>query len=165
MPRRAPAGTVLGMVASLSTQSSFGNGTALVPHLNDDVLDFDADPEAAGKKLRQAREALGLSQSDVAKMVGVLEGVVGNWERGGYRPKHPNRVRLAKVLGIRIHGVLTDDSPDPVGYGNHVVDPIRSYPMEDDDDVAIAMRLMETAEALNREARRLMERANKPPTV
>jgi DNA-binding transcriptional regulator YiaG len=59
-------------------------------------------------RLRKLREATGLSQSDVAKLVGVTVSTVSRWENGINPPTFAHRRKLARVyrctleeLGIR----------------------------------------------------------------
>jgi len=48
-------------------------------------------------RLRELREATGLSQSDVAKLVGVTVSTVSRWEQGKNPPTLAHRRKLARV--------------------------------------------------------------------
>ena len=48
--------------------------------------------------LRKRRKALGLSQMDLAKLVGVSLLTVQIWERGVSKPKPENKEKLEQVL-------------------------------------------------------------------
>ena len=50
-----------------------------------------------GVRLRELREAIGLSQSDIAKLVGVTVSTVSKWENGRGRPTQAHRRKLARV--------------------------------------------------------------------
>lgn len=52
-----------------------------------------------GRRLREARESLGLSQSAVGLQVGVAQAAVARWEAGLREPALSHRQRLAAVLG------------------------------------------------------------------
>jgi transcriptional regulator with XRE-family HTH domain len=48
-------------------------------------------------RLRELREATGLSQSDVAKLVGVTVSTVSRWEQRANPPTLAHRRKLARV--------------------------------------------------------------------
>jgi transcriptional regulator with XRE-family HTH domain len=52
-------------------------------------------------RLRELREATGLSQSDVAKLVGVTVSTVSRWEHGE-RPTLAHRRKLARVYRVTL---------------------------------------------------------------
>ena len=59
-------------------------------------------------RLRELREATGLSQSDVAKLVGVTVSTVSRWEQGKNPPTQAHQRKLARIyrctvddLGLR----------------------------------------------------------------
>lgn len=51
-----------------------------------------------GDDIRQARERAQLTQSDLARLVGVSEGTVGNWERSVVRAPKSRLARVWEVL-------------------------------------------------------------------
>lgn len=50
--------------------------------------------------IRSAREALAMSQTDLAREVGVNLRTVMRWESGESRPRNRHLLRLCRVLGI-----------------------------------------------------------------
>jgi len=65
--------------------------------------------------VKQRREALGLSQTDVANAVGVTPQAVSNWERRDseyIRPKH--LLALARVLEVSVEDLVRGNSESPV---------------------------------------------------
>lgn len=50
--------------------------------------------------IRSAREALAMSQPDLAREVGVNLRTVMRWESGVSRPRNHNLLRICRVLGI-----------------------------------------------------------------
>lgn len=61
------------------------------------ILDAAAaqiDPVSIGERIREARKAIGLNQVDLAKLVGVTQPAVANWESGVHDPR---RLMLAKI--------------------------------------------------------------------
>lgn len=63
-------------------------------------------------KLKQLREERDLSQYDFARMFGVSQGAVGNWESGKREPKHETTVRIADFFGVTTDYLLGRDSVD-----------------------------------------------------
>lgn len=58
--------------------------------------------EALGHRLRVHREALGLSQADLATRLGVTQPCVSNWESGIRSPGIEQLVRLAETLRVAV---------------------------------------------------------------
>lgn len=60
-----------------------------------------------GNRIRQAREAKGLKQSELAELIGVKSDVViSNWESDKNKPKADKMVLLCQVLGISLSWLL-----------------------------------------------------------
>lgn len=59
-----------------------------------------------GKRAREARNRLGLTQAEVAEDVEVAEEVYGRLERGGMLPSVPTLVRLCSVLKVEPNDLL-----------------------------------------------------------
>jgi transcriptional regulator with XRE-family HTH domain len=53
---------------------------------------------ARGNQLREARERAGLTQSDVARAIGVSPAAVSRWEAGKRRPSAATAARLGRLL-------------------------------------------------------------------
>ena len=68
------------------------------------------DRRTLADRIRQARHAAGLSQSELAERMGVSRGTAGHWERnGGYAPTSDNLRRLSLYLEVN-HAWLIDGS-------------------------------------------------------
>ncbi len=52
------------------------------------------------QNIREAREAKGMTQEQFAKMVGVTQGAVAQWENGLTHPSFDKLVRIADVLEV-----------------------------------------------------------------
>lgn len=50
--------------------------------------------------MKEYRKQAGLSQQDLASLVGVGRGTVSDWERGLYLPTKENLKKIAKVLKV-----------------------------------------------------------------
>lgn len=69
------------------------------------------DPRAAsvafGRRLREVRADVGVSQDTLAERAGVHPTAIGRMERGGREPRLATILRLARALGVH-PGVLLD---------------------------------------------------------
>jgi transcriptional regulator with XRE-family HTH domain len=64
------------------------------------------------ERIRHLRSILGLEQAEMAKLIGVSRGAVGNWElRGGI--KQANLRRLADLTGVSFEWLATGKGPAP----------------------------------------------------
>lgn len=70
-----------------------------------------------GRRLRQARERVGLSQEEVAEKLGVDRVTVTQWESGRRRPSHDHLIRLAELYRTTTDALLgvSSTSRDDVG--------------------------------------------------
>ncbi len=58
------------------------------------------DVGAFGARLRELREAAGLTQEQLAERTGVKRDAVARWERGNREPSWGNVVSLCEALGV-----------------------------------------------------------------
>ena len=65
-------------------------------------------------KLRQLREAAGLSVREVARQIGESNTNVSYWERSGQIPRSDVLAPLAKVLGVSVEELLGESRPKRV---------------------------------------------------
>ncbi len=66
-----------------------------------------------GARLRARREALGLSQAELAEKVRISPNYVSVLERGLKLPALDTLVALAKALGVPVSDLLGEPRPDP----------------------------------------------------
>lgn len=57
-------------------------------------------------RIKQLREAAGLSQRELGERIGVSGPAVAMWESGENRPSLTNLEKLADVLGVSIDAIL-----------------------------------------------------------
>ena len=68
-----------------------------------------------GEKILAARKKAGLSQTDLADLVGVSRQSVSKWETGESSPEAGNLLPVAKALNVTVDWLLSeDDVPAPV---------------------------------------------------
>ena len=66
-----------------------------------------------GQRIRERREALGLSQEQVAEKMGVSRQAVGKWESDDARPSTDNLLRLAALLVVEVQELASGETPAP----------------------------------------------------
>lgn len=59
-----------------------------------------------------AREKAGMTQSEVAKALGVNQSAVSFWESGRNLPRGKQMVKLAKLYGVTVDELLREDEPN-----------------------------------------------------
>ena len=60
-------------------------------------------------RLREYRERVGLRQIDVAKRMNVDQAAVSKWESGENRISRKYHKKLAKLYGVTVDELLSDD--------------------------------------------------------
>ena len=63
-----------------------------------------------GAHLTELRERAKLSQSELARQVGVPQQSIAYWETTGKTPRSEVLLKLAKAFGVRVEALLTPDS-------------------------------------------------------
>lgn len=79
---------------------------------------YDADTATLGDRITGAREAAGLSQTELARRLGVKLTTIRAWEDDQAEPRANKLQMLAGLLGVSIMWLLTGrgdglDSPEP----------------------------------------------------
>lgn len=55
-----------------------------------------------GEMMRARRKALGMTQEELAEVLGVKQATVSDLERGKKEPRWPNAVKIARTLSISL---------------------------------------------------------------
>lgn len=63
-----------------------------------------------GERLASLRVKAGLSQAELAKLIGVQQQTVAFWELSDKPPRSDVLINLAKVLGVRLEDLLTGET-------------------------------------------------------
>ena len=67
------------------------------------------------KRIRESREILGLTQGDLASLVGVSKNTVWNWENSRRKPRGDEIKKLARALKVNVAYLLDEtDNPMPL---------------------------------------------------
>jgi transcriptional regulator with XRE-family HTH domain len=62
------------------------------------------------EKIREARKAAGITQTELAAKLGVTSGAVSQWEKGLTRPEIGKLKQLADALNTTVDDLLTEGS-------------------------------------------------------
>lgn len=74
------------------------------------------------ERIKQLRERKDMSQSELARLVGVSPQSVQQWERpGGTAPKRSRLAKVAEVLGVTVGDIISEDD----GHGRPMRDDVR----------------------------------------
>ena len=62
-----------------------------------------------GKRIKECREKVGLTQEELAKLLGVSKGAIGNYESDASYPKIENMTKLFELLKTDANYLFQDD--------------------------------------------------------
>lgn len=66
-----------------------------------------------GDRLRKAREAAGLSQTELADLAGISRRSISKYESDDARPKRPQLIAWAMATGVPLSWLQDGDAPHP----------------------------------------------------
>ncbi len=102
--------------------------------------------QKTASRLRQLREAAGLSLRELARMIGEDHSNVGFWERTGTLPRSNVLVPLAQALGVSVEELLGEEKPKrataPGGKVRTVFEQVQKLPRRQQE------KIVEVVEAL-----------------
>ena len=64
-------------------------------------------------RLKEARKAKGLTQTEVAEYIGLSQGQYSNWEKGGVKIDQVSLLRLAELFEVSVDYLLGGEAPTP----------------------------------------------------
>lgn len=74
-----------------------------------ETITFDPATAPAGELVRRARLAAGLTQAELADLVGTTQSAVSRWERGHDEPRLASLVDVLRACGLRLSLVADVD--------------------------------------------------------
>ena len=103
-------------------------------------------PSDSPSRLRTLREAVGLSQRELARQIDERQSNVSFWERTGALPRSDKLAAIAKALGVTVEELLGEDKPrrtaGPGGKVRSVFEQVQKLPRRRQD------KIVEVVEAL-----------------
>ena len=66
--------------------------------------------DSTGKKIKEAREKAGLTQSQLAEAVGTTSQNISQYERGLRKPKYETLLKIAKALNVEWYSLFVATS-------------------------------------------------------
>ncbi|MBR1710842.1 MAG: helix-turn-helix domain-containing protein [Clostridia bacterium] len=100
--------------------------------------------ELFSEKLKKARKEAGLSQADLADLIGVSPRSVTDYERGCAVPRYKKIQKIAETLGVTVL-YLTTDSISDRNFGENI-----DQMMQQTGDIYGEMAAMEMSDLINR---------------
>jgi transcriptional regulator with XRE-family HTH domain len=73
------------------------------------VWESSAAPRSIGERIRRTRKARGLSQADLAALIGVSQPAIANWETGVHDPRRIALAKLADALQTPLDWLAAGD--------------------------------------------------------
>ena len=97
-------------------------------------------------KLKELREARGISQQELADDIGVSPSAVGMWESGRREPRTLEQLgKIANYFGVSadyLLGQKEQEKPTPVAEGGLTAEFIRLYEQLSDEEKAFVVKQM-----------------------
>ena len=94
------------------------------------VADGAAELDGFGRRLREALGGTDLSQSDLARRVGVTRGRVNQWLSGNGTPRRAVALKVAQALGVRVEWLLDEAGPQKAQGRTLTADGVRIDPKD-----------------------------------
>lgn len=77
-----------------------------------------------GERITALRKEKNISQSEIAKQMGVSRQAVSKWEQGTSSPDTERLIQLAKLLGTEVEYLATGIKPEPASVVLNVVETV-----------------------------------------
>lgn len=68
-----------------------------------------------GKRIRTARQKVGMSQEELAQLIGVTKSTISKYEKGAREPRYDQLQRIADTLNVPIHELFDGSTMDADG--------------------------------------------------
>jgi len=75
------------------------------------ITTCDNEGMKLGEKIRKLRERKGLSQKELADLVGITQQAIASWESGKKKPRYDKLQRLAEIFKVPISYFLEEEKP------------------------------------------------------
>jgi transcriptional regulator with XRE-family HTH domain len=94
-----------------------------------------------GAHLAALRKAAGLSQAELAQLLGQTQQNIAYWERSSRAPRSDVLPKLAQILGVRVEDILHPERPKrvrqsgPVGKAQRIFSEVQKLPRSQQDKI------------------------------
>lgn len=61
-----------------------------------------------GKRIKSARQKVGMSQEELAQTIGVTKSTISKYEKGAREPRYDQLQRIAAALGVPVQELIAD---------------------------------------------------------
>lgn len=121
------------------------------------LFKFIMDLTSFAGRLRHARERMGLSQQELARLVGTTQGTYHPWESGRkskrIEPDQVTTIKLADILGVSLEWLIRGTGPrDCIALDNGAARVLGQYRLA--QELGIQDRFVSTGELMVKEASR-----------
>lgn len=89
---------------NVNTHQDVDRSTLVLPMTEEEIIQIN---------VKKFREAMGMSQEELAHEAGVTIDAVRSWDQKKRTPERPSMSRLAKVFGLRLDDFSSEDPPMP----------------------------------------------------
>jgi transcriptional regulator with XRE-family HTH domain len=100
---------------------------------------YDVSMASAASRLKALREAAGLSQRELARLLGQDQSNIHYWESTGKAPRSDVLVPMAKALGVTVEELLGQPKPSrvtaPGGRARQLFEAVSRMPRRQQDKV------------------------------
>jgi transcriptional regulator with XRE-family HTH domain len=100
---------------------------------------YDVSMASAASRLKTLREAAGLSQRELARLLGQDQSNIHYWESTGKAPRSDVLVPMAKALGVTVEELLGQPKPSrvtsPGGRARQLFEAVSKLPRRQQDKV------------------------------
>lgn len=85
---------------------------------------------SVGSRIREARKKAGLTQGQLAELIGTTGGAIGNYENGTSHPKEPFLLKLIEVLPVDANFLFQDSIKEKTAHEGRPLDELEQKIMD-----------------------------------
>ena len=90
-------------------------------------MKYNDEAERVGTRIKKIREAQGISQPELAEMVGLTPSRISQYEQGQRKPKPPLLKSIADALGVSVLALNDPVTSNPIGAMYALFDMVERY--------------------------------------
>lgn len=78
-------------------------------------------PTAVGNRIKDLRKNMGMTQTQVAELLGVTKQAISRYEKGTVSPSSKNLDKLTELFNVPLHYILGTDAPKESAIDNNIL--------------------------------------------